>query len=955
MKRGNRSLIIAAMLVSTAIVAEPVAARATTKVSARAFDIPAQPVASAMSIYARQSGVQILFPYDRVRSMRTHTISGIMTPDAALSQMIEGTGLKVARSGNGVVALAATNSDTSMATAIRKASLDVENGRAAALAPAPLAAQASGEQPEAADATTDEPETVIVTGSRGIQRSVAKSPTPIDVISATELEKTGKPGVLAALNSLVPSFNVPTRAGGGTSTVISTGGLRGLNPDQTLILVNGKRRHKTSLINAVSSLYNGSVPADLDMIPTSAVDHIEVLRDGAAAQYGSDAIAGVINIILKHGTSGGSASFTAGQNMDRSDGENYLAQLSYGMKLGEAGFADVFVNLKKQQASNRAVPIAGCTTLGGSTCLYYRAGDTAIDTREASAERLVTKNYGAFPTRQMNLGYNAGYDIGGVQVYSFGTYSQRNSQLDFTFRYPNNAASLPNVYPDGFRPRLNISEEDLEFALGIKGALSGWNWDISSTYGSNRAGQYGSKTLNASLGPTSPHDVYVGTLKSTEWVNSLDITKGYAVGGGNLQVSAGLQHRLETYAVMAGELASYQAGTYTYVVNGRTIRPAPGAQAAAGFTPADAGRKKRNNIAAYVDLAYDPTPTTTIGLAGRFEHYDDPSGDTAIGKANFRQAITPWLALRGAVSSGFRAPALAQQIYASTTSQFRTLTDGTLNLLQIKTLPVGSPAAIALGATALKPETSTNFSAGFVLNPVHNLNVTVDGYQVSVKDRIAITSTLTGSAVSAILVANGLSPDISAQYYTNAIDTRTRGIDVVATYRHKIADFATMSWNVGYNYNQTDITHIKANPSQLTALGSNFVLFDRLSQSNLTTNLPRTKLFIGNLTNLGKFTINTRVVRYGKFDGLANAVTTGGVTSFSADRHFGAKWITDLEVGYDLTPKINLAVGGNNLFNVYPDYTTASFNATLGSSQYPTTGGYGFTGGYYYGRVTVGF
>ena len=954
MPRGNRPLIIATLLLSTAGFANPVAARATTKTNALAFDIPAQPVASAMGVFAKQSGVQILFPYDRVRDMRTHAIAGVMTPQAALDLMIAGTGLRVARSDNGVVALAATR-DGDLAAAIRNASLNVEPTRGAMLAPAPAMAQAPGEQPQAIDATTDEPETIIVTGSRGIQRSVAKSPTPIDVISATELEKTGRPGVLAALNTLVPSFNVPTRAGGGTATVISTGGLRGLNPDQTLILVNGKRRHKTSLINAVSSLYNGSVPADLDMIPTSAVDHIEVLRDGAAAQYGSDAIAGVINIILKHGTGGGSASVTAGQNMDRSDGENYIAQLNYGMKLGDAGFADFFVTLKKQEASNRAVPIAGCTALGGSTCLYYRAGDTAIDPREASADRLVTKNYGAFPTRQMNLGYNAGYDLGGVHVYSFGTYSQRNSQLDFTFRYPNNAASLPNVYPDGFRPRLNISEEDFEFALGVKGELSGWNWDASSTYGSNRAGQYGSKTLNPSLGPISPHDVYVGTLKSTEWVNSLDVTKGYAVGGGNLQVSAGVQHRLETYDVMAGELASYQAGTYTYVVNGRTIRPAPGAQAAAGFTPTDAGSKHRNNIAGYVDLAYDPTPSTTIGVAGRFEHYDDASGNTAIGKFNFRQALAPWLALRGAVSSGFRAPALAQQIYASTTGQFRTLSDGTLNLLQIKTLPVGSPAAVALGATPLKPETSLNFSGGFVLNPVRNLTITVDGYQIKVDDRIAITSTLTGTAVSRILVANGLSPDISAQYYTNAIDTRTRGVDVVATYRHKVWDFATMSWNLGYNYNQTDITHIKNNPSQLAALGSGFVLFDRLSQSNLTTNLPRTKLFIGNLTNLGKFAINTRVVRYGKFDGLANAVTTNGVTSFSADRHFGAKWITDLEVAYDLTPKINLAVGSNNLFNVYPDYTTASFNATLGSGQYPTTGGYGFTGGYYYGRITVGF
>jgi iron complex outermembrane receptor protein len=948
-----RDMLFTIAALTAVVAAAPTAAQAT-QAGIVVFQIPAQSVQTAMTQFAQQSGVQILFPYDHVQGMRTKAVKGRMTPADAISRMIAGTGLRIARSRDGVIVLTAPSFQGYPAAGSSRIAPPGGIG----VRPAAMLSLGSAvaPPPESAGAASveQEPRTdIVVTGSRGVQRSRIDSPTPVDVISSTELEKTGKPGVLAALNALVPSFNVPTRAGGGTSTVISSGGLRGLNPDQTLILVNGKRRHKTSLINAVSSLYNGSVPADLDMIPTSAIDHIEVLRDGAAAQYGSDAIAGVINIILKHGTSGGSASFTAGQNMDRSDGENYLAQMNYGMKLGDAGFADFFVNLKKQEASNRAIPIAGCTAVGQVTCLYYPVNG-AIDPREASADRLVTKNYGAFPTRQMNLGYSAGYDLGGVHLYSFGTYSQRNSQLDFTFRAPTNSASLPNVYPDGFRPRLNIKEEDFEFALGAKGTMAGWDWDLSSTYGSNRAGQYGSLTINPSLGPTSPRDFYVGTLKSTEWVNSLDVTKGYALGRGNLQVSAGLQHRRETYAVMAGDPGSYAAGTYTYVVNGKTIRPAPGAQAAAGFTPADAGSKHRNNLAAYIDLAYDPSPSTTIGLAGRFEHYDDASGNTAIGKANFRQAITPWLALRGAVSSGFRAPGLAQQIYASTTGQFRTLSDGTLNLLQIKTLPVGSPAAIALGATPLKPEKSTNFSAGFVLNPVRNLNITVDGYQISVRDRIAITSTLTGTAVSAILVANGLSPDISAQYYTNAIDTRTRGVDVIATYRHKLWGFGRMSWNLGYNYNQTDITKIKATPAQLAAI-PNLVLFDRLSQSNLTANLPRTKLFLGNLTTVGKVSLNTRVVRYGKFDGLANAVTTGGVTSFSADRHFGAKWITDMELSWQVSKPINLAVGANNLFNVYPDYTTASFNPALGSGQYPTTGGYGFTGGYYYGRVSVSF
>ncbi|MFT3966717.1 MAG: TonB-dependent receptor [Sphingobium sp.] len=476
---------------------------------------------------------------------------------------------------------------------------------------------------------------------------------------------------------------------------------------------------------------------------------------------------------------------------------------------------------------------------------------------------------------------------------------------------------------------------------------------MSTTYGYNRADQTGHETLNPSLGPTSPTDLYVGALKSTEWVNSLDLTKGFDLGG-HLQVSAGLQHRRETYSVLQGELAAYQAGTYTYVLNGVTIRPAPGGQAAAGFTPDDAGRRARNNLAAYLDLAFDPTPSTTLGGAVRYEHYDDASGDTLTGKATFRQALAPWFSIRGAVSTGFRAPALAQQIYASTTGQFRTV-NGALNLLQIKTLPVDSPAALALGSEPLTPEKSTNFSAGFVLTPVRNLSVTVDAYQIKVKDRIAITSTLTGSAVSAILVANNLSPDISAQYYTNAIDTRTRGVDVVATYRHVLGRF-NLSWNLGYNYNKTIITRIKDNPAQLASLGAGFVLFDRLSQMNITENLPKTKLSIGNITNFGPLTLSTRVTRFGAFNSFANATSVvAGVPQYANDRSFGAKWITDMELTWQANRSIALSVGANNLFNVYPDYNSASFNASLGSGFYATSGAYGFTGGYYYGRVQVKF
>jgi iron complex outermembrane receptor protein len=937
-KRVRRATLAGTVMMASAAVTAP----AVAAVAVVDFRIPAQSAQTALTMFARQSGLQILFPYDALAGVQTRAIMGRMAPATALSRLITGTGLKINKTSGNVIALSLVRNQAML----RPTASAVVPTQAVSAEPAPAGQDAPVENTES--------ETVVVTGSRGLPRTVVDSPTPIDVISSTELERTGKPGVLSALNTLVPSFNVPTRAGGGSSTVISTGGLRGLNPDQTLILVNGKRRHKTSLINAVSTLYNGSVPADLDMIPTSAIDHIEVLRDGAAAQYGSDAIAGVINIILKSKADGGAASFTAGQNMDRSDGEIFQGQFSYGTKIGEGGVLNVFVSAKKQKVSNRANPIDPGIQL-------YNLVSGTRDPREATIDRLVTKNYGAFPTESINTGYNFHYDTGTIEVYSFGTFSQRDSELNYSFRAPlltaSNTAALPGVYPNGFRPEVHFREQDFEFAVGAKGQAMGWNWDLSTTYGKNRAAQDATNTINASLGPTSPTSFYMGTLRSTEWVNSLDVTKGYTLGGGNLQVSAGLQHRLEFYGIYPGEPASYANGNYTYVINGTTIVAQPGGQSSVGFQPGDTGTMSRNNVSGYIDLAYDPTPDTTIGAAVRAEHYDDDSGNTVIGKVNFRHAFASWMAVRGAASTGFRAPGIAQQIYASTTAQNR-LVNGVIVPLQIKTLPVGSAAALALGSSPLQPEKSTSFSGGIVLTPVRNLSITVDGYQIKLKDRIAITSTLTGTAISDILIANGIPSNISAQYYTNAIDTRTRGLDIVATYRHDVGSVAKMAWNVGYNYNETIITKIAANPAALSSLGAGYQLFDRASQSNLTDNLPRTKLYVGNLTSVGPFSLNSRIVHYGGFDSLQNGVsaTTGGVTNvtFPNDRHFGGKWITDMEFSWNATRSLTVAIGANNLFNVYPD-DVGVYNANLGSGQYPTTSPTGFTGGFYYGRLAVTF
>lgn len=794
----------------------------------------------------------------------------------------------------------------------------------------------------AAAQTTDVQE-LVVTGTRGAPRTVIDSPTPIDVLNGAELEKTGRAGAFASLQTLVPSFNLPARAGGGISTVISTGGLRGLNPDQTLVLVNGKRRHKTSLINSVSSLYNGSVPADLDLIPTSAIGRIEVLRDGAAAQYGSDAIAGVINIILKEGD-GGYIGTSWGQNFDRSDGELWQLNGAYGWDLGDKARLNVFASHKSQLLSNRANPVAP------NIQIYPRLIPSGLpDPRELTVDRLITLNSGVLPQIGTNAGYNITYSLDDeTELYSFGTVSRRVSDLPFTFRAPNSVNSLPQVYPEGFRPNLVIRERDYEFAAGVRGKVGGWDWDVSSTLGYNRATENTSNTINASLGPSSPTVFYVGALRSTEWVNSLDLTRAFELeGAGNLQVSVGAQHRRETYRVEAGELASYQAGLYV-IPAGQPFagqRPATGAQATPGFQPSDASSSSRNNYAAYGELGWSPTERLFLGAAVRYEDYSDASGDTLVGKINGRFEVTDWLAVRGAVSTGFRAPGLAQQNYAASSSQFR-LVSGVLDLLQIKTLPVGSREARALGAQPLTPEESTNISLGFTLEPMPDLAITVDAYRIDIDKRIAITSTLTGAAVSAILVANGLPGSLSGQYYTNAIDTRTDGIDIVATWKKDLGDWGALRASAGYNHNETEIRSIIANPPQLSALGPTFVLFDRLSQGNLTTAIPKDKIALSAAWTWNDVSVNLRQTRFGKYTVRQNLAAN--------DRSYGAEWITDLEVSYKFRDKVTFAVGSNNLFNNYPD-AVGIFNANLGAGQYPGTSPIGFTGGSYYARVQWDF
>ncbi|MET0288829.1 MAG: TonB-dependent receptor [Pseudoxanthomonas sp.] len=892
----------------------------------RAFNVPSSEAGTALPAFARQAGVQIVAPGELLASVRTPAVQGRLETRVALRQMLAGTGLQVV----------ADDGDTITLTSARPLT-------AALAGPVPGGAVIAQEAPAAAtpQSEVNELDTVTVTtGARGIQRTVSESPTPIDVIGSAELEKTGRPGLLSALNDLVPSFNMPAKSGNGTSYVIATGGLRGLNPDHTLVLVNGKRRHRTASINIAGIVGRGSVPVDMSLIPVSAVDHIEVLRDGAAAQYGSDAIAGVINIILKSDAEGGKVDLMWGQNIDRADGDTTNGSVGKGFALGEDGFLYLAADAKYQQASNRAVPVAD------SYPLYYPVNGQP-DPREGTADRLITHNYGQPWQKGANVSYNAELGLGDdLRAYSFATYSRRLSDLEWSFRNPNAINTIAELYPDGYSPILRIDETDYEFTAGLKGLWGAWDWDLATSYGSNASEREGLHTLNASLGPNSPTEFYLGKLISTDWTNSFDITRGVTLAGRPLQVSLGLQHRYEEYEIEAGEPSSYAAGDYVYPAGHPRAgqAPAPGAQGAITFQPDEAGSLDRHSGAAYADFTWDVADSVSLGLAGRYESFDDSAGDTAVGKFTARWAITPEFALRGAASTGFRAPTLAQALYAATNSSWRTLANGDRELFLAKTLPVDSDAALALGAKPLTPEESTNISLGFTYNPTRNLALSVDAYQIDLDDRISMTGYITGAAVTDILTTAGVVGVDSAQYFTNAIDTRTKGVDVVATWRMGLGDFGRVNWNLGYNYNKTDITRIADNPAALESLGSSYELFDRASRGYLSRT-PRTKLLLGGNWALGDFSLNVRVNRFGAFDVLENVAAN--------DEHVDAKWITDLEASYALTERLTWTVGGNNIFNQYPK--NIGVVASTGSGYYVTSVPYGFTGGSYYTKLTYTF
>jgi iron complex outermembrane recepter protein len=786
---------------------------------------------------------------------------------------------------------------------------------------------------------------IVAVGTRRADRTVTQSPVPVDVVTAQVIENTGLTETAQIIQRLAPSVNFPrTSIADGTDHMRPVT-LRGLAPDQVLVLLNGKRRHNTALVHVNGTVGRGSTSVDLNAIPASAIERIEVLRDGAAAQYGSDAIAGVVNIVLKSGAHQ-SLTATAGRvqsnenGRSHRDGEVLQVGGSLGTGFGDGGFFTVSGEFRDRQRTNRAYPDARPQYLAG-------------DPRNTNPPE-ITSWQGDGDARDIGGFLNAAYPLAnGIELYAFGGLTHREGQAAGFFRRANDARTVRALTPNGFLPEIASTIWDMSGSGGLRGSLQGWRWDLSSVYGGNSFRFDVVNSVNVSMGTTSPREFYAGTLRFNQWTNNLDFARELNIGMASpLNVAFGAEFRLDSYRIEAGEPNSYRdAGVR--ILDGPSAggQPAIGAQVFPGFRPTDEVDESRNNVAAYLDLETNPFEQLLINVAGRVERYSD-FGSTSDGKIAARLEPVRGFAIRGGAGTGFRAPSLAQSYFSATSTNF-IVVGGVNTPFDIRTFPVATPEARVLGAQPLKPEQSVNFSAGLSLEPVQGLVVTADYYAIDIEDRIVLSENFTGAAVQNLFTQRGLPGVAGGRFFTNAIDTETRGFDVVANYGILLGDAGTFRLTGGYNQSRTRVTRVSSTPPELTAFQE--ALFGRVERGRIEDGQPRNNINLTLNHAVRGFAVNLHNQRFGE-------VTSRNINpSGELDQTFAAKWITDLDLSYRLPQRVRLAVGANNLFDVYPeewkDFDRGVSGALTTNGIYRFPGGispFGFNGRFVYLRLSYG-
>lgn len=752
-------------------------------------------------------------------------------------------------------------------------------------------------------------DSVVVTGTRSAGVQARDSVTPVDVVHGDDLVATGQTTLLDALRQVLPQLSTPA-VGYDLGALARTFQLRGLSPDHTLVLVNGKRRHLSASLYADSDPAQGSNAVDLDLIPLAAVERVEVLRDGAAAQYGSDAIAGVINVILRQDAKGGSASLLGGGYLDGGGGTGEL-DLSQGLALDQGGSLRLSAGWRDHEDSNRSGSSGGVQPARLQGDPQVQLGTLGFDLERPLGE--------------------------GLSAYAFGTLAHRSAKAYENPRQPGTlGAAVDALYPQGFSPRETLVETDASVAGGLRGVTAGgWQWDAALAWGGDHAAYGDIDTINPDLlavTGNAQQAFSVGGFRSSEADATLDLRRPLELASATsaATLAAGAELRRETFGIDAGEPASYYLG---------------GSQAFPGFQPSDRSDDARLGVASYVELDSHPSAGWEVDGALRAEHYQDVGGSLA-GKLSTRWQLDPALALRAALSNGFHAPTLAQQHYSATV-----VTNG---YAQVQ-LPLGSPGARLLGAPDLRPETSRNLSLGLVGTPAPSLDFSLDAYAITIDDRIIQSASIFGPQVAAAVAANGAvipagvpANGVTAAFFTNGVDTLTRGLDFHLGVRGEPGDRGWVKWTLDANLNRSSIRRVHPAPAVLQTAG--LALVDVVQASNLTTASPHLRAALGVHWFLDNSELAVTASYYGP---------TTQVQGYAPGPYYsygnGAAWIFDGRFGVELAPTWHADLGAANLFNHYPARMPPAVYQALNYDQYSHVSPYGINGAFCYARLTRSF
>lgn len=802
---------------------------------------------------------------------------------------------------------------------------------------------------QGAAASEDE---IVVTGTRAQNRSALSTAAPVDVVSAADLAEVGVQEVNQALSVELPSFTFPRPGLADGTDTVRPASLRGLAPDQTLVLVNSKRRHTAALVNLNATVGRGSAAVDLNAIPVAAIGSIEVLRDGASAQYGSDAIAGVINVRLREARSGGNVTASYGERRttvetlvgappagatwsvsnlatrDVTDGETVRLSGWTGLGVGENGFITVSAEYLDQAKTVRAAP---------DWRQQYALVNGAFDPRERTINR-INAWYGEPEVEQYTLLTNAGYDFeSGSEIYGWLGYQSREALSAGFFRRPLQDQQINrDVFPDGFLPQINPLVKDYSGGVGYKTEIGGWDTDTSFVFGYNDMEFTIRNTVNASL-PNSRQTVfYAGSVQFDQQVLNFTAVNGYDLGlASPVNVAFGVEARREAYSLEPGEPNSYIDG-------GRLVGPnlnqraVAGAQVFPGFKPSYAVDTARRSVGVFLDLEANLSERLLASAAIRGESYSD-FGENLTGKLALRYDFTDFFALRGSVQNGFRAPSLQQANLANTATNF-------INGVpfEIITLPVSRASAQALGARPLDAETSINYALGAVLR-AGDFNLTIDAYRIEVEDRIVFSENLTQTAVINRLEQLGEGRLGGARFFINGVDTETEGVDIVANYTFAADRIGEFDVTVGANFNETTVTRVPVSAA-LTALGlpAN-ALFGRVNVLTFEKGTPKDKYTASVDWELGRYGASVRAIRYGE-------VLSPGTTAAN-DLVLQPKTLVDLEGRVKLTDSIGFALGADNVFDEYPTQTPPALNTTS-NTPFSNLSPFGRSGRFVYGRIS---